>query len=272
MITKKDYEVDLKQFRAFIRKNPLVLDNYVYALVDPRRGREQVFYVGKGQTDRMFKHILESFSVNQNNTPNYIGKKLERIQMIHNAGEKVKMYILHYGLTSEHALIVESVLIDVFQNFKEIDTQAIGDLTNSIHGFDSRRGFCDVKSLYKNSEVTEKVKILPGEKVLLIKIAGTESEDNEILERVRKHWRINPDRADKADYIAACRNGVIIGLYKNKSKWQPSLATEDHNNEGRYYFEGIPVEDPTIRERYIGRFVDIPHGARYPVMYLGGWK
>ena len=62
MITKKDYEADLRKFRDFCRKNPFLIGCYVYVLVDPRGEREQVFYVGKGTNDRMFQHVLESFN------------------------------------------------------------------------------------------------------------------------------------------------------------------------------------------------------------------
>ena len=35
MITKKDYEADLRKFRDFCRKNPFLIGCYVYVLVDP---------------------------------------------------------------------------------------------------------------------------------------------------------------------------------------------------------------------------------------------
>ena len=134
MITKKDYEADLRKFRDFCRKNPFLIGCYVYVLVDPRGEREQVFYVGKGTNDRMFQHVLESFKKSSISSEKGWGEKLDRIYDIHKAGKKVKMYILHYGLTDEHAFIVESVLIDVFRNFQSIDSNAIGgDSAIRIH-------------------------------------------------------------------------------------------------------------------------------------------
>ena len=272
MITKDSYEGELKKFRKYCRKHPNELGCYVYALADPTKGKEQVFYVGKGQKERMFNHILSSFKHKELSEEQLVGEKLERIQRVHNFGHKVKMYILHYGLTNEHAFIVESVLIDVFSNFKVIDDQAIGDLTNGIYGFNHRRGFCDVDTLCNNANVREKIHVLPEEKILVIKISGTESSDADILERVRKSWRINPERANKATYIAACRNGVIIGLYTNSSGWLPVQLIESQNDEGRFYFEGASVTDKSVLERYINRIVEIPKGARYPILYVGGWK
>jgi len=92
------------------------------------------------------------------------------------------------------------------------------------------------------------------------------------LERVRKHWRINPDCANKATYVAACRNGVVIGLYINKSGWIQVQNPENPNDEGRYYFEGTPVNDVSVLDRYINHYIEISRGARYPIMYVGGWK
>lgn len=106
MITKDSYEGELKKFRKYCRKHPNELGCYVYALADPTKGKEQVFYVGKGQKERMFNH--------------------------------------------------------------------------------HRRGFCDVDTLCNNANVREKIHVLPEEKILVIKISGTESSDADILERVRK--------------------------------------------------------------------------------------
>lgn len=271
-ISKNSYEKELKIFRKYMRSHSLDLGCYVYALVDPTAGKKQVFYVGKGQKERMFSHVFESFATKNIVDEKLIGEKIERIRNIHKSGHKVEMYILHYGLTNEHAFIVESVLIDVFANFKEIDVQAFGELTNAINGFDHRKGFCSIETLSKMADATEEIKVLPNEKILVIKISGTETKDDEILERVRKHWKINPQRANKATYIAACRNGVVIGLYVNKSGWLQVHNPTNPNDEGRYYFEGIPVSDKSVLQRYMNRLVAIPKGARYPIMYVGGWS
>ena len=259
-------------FRKFIRSHSSELGCYVYALVDPSAGRKQVFYVGKGQKERMFSHVFESFATKDFVDEKLFGEKLERIKKIHESGYKVEMYILHYGLTNEHAFIVESVLIDVFSNFREIDVQAFGELTNAINGFDHRKGFCSIESLSKSADAKEEIKVLPNEKILVIKISGTEIKDSQILERVRKHWRINPQRANKATYIAACRNGVVIGLYINESGWLQVQNPTNPNDRGRYYFEGAPVLDKSVLERFINRLVVIPKGARYPIIYIGGWS
>ncbi len=271
-ITKNSYKEELKLFRKYIRSHYSELGCYVYALVDPSAGKKQVFYVGKGQKERMFSHVFESFATMGFVEEKLIGEKLDRIRKIHESGNKVEMYILHYGLTNEHAFIVESVLIDVFSNFREIDVQAFGELTNALNGFDHRKGFCSIETLSKSANAKEEIKVLPNEKLLVIKISGTETNDNEILERVRKYWRINPQRADKATYIAACRNGVVIGLYVNKSGWLQVQNPTNPNDEGRYYFEGTPVSDESVLQRFINRLVLIPKGARYPIMYIGRWS
>ena len=270
-IKKESYKDEHMKLRSFIKTHPSLLGCYVYALVDPTTQGRQVFYVGKGQNERMFSHIYEAFSKTDIDNEENIGKKLERIQKIHNAGQKVEMYILHYGLTNEHALIVESVLIDVFSNFKEIDMGAFGELANGMRGFDSNKGFCSIDSLIYQSKASKEIKVLPSEKILAIKISGTETNKYDILERTRKYWKVNPNRANNATYIAACRNGVVIGLYINKSGW---IKVEDSNSKvnGRFYFEGEPVTDSSVLNRYLNHYIEFPRGARYPIMYIGGWK
>ena len=48
MITKKNYEQEINALKDFIKKNNDVLGYYVYALIDPRNSRKQIFYIGKG--------------------------------------------------------------------------------------------------------------------------------------------------------------------------------------------------------------------------------
>ena len=90
MITKDSYEGELKKFRKYCRKHPNELGCYVYALADPTKGKEQVFYVGKGQKERMFNHILSSFKHKELSEEQLVGEKLERIQRVHNFGHKVE--------------------------------------------------------------------------------------------------------------------------------------------------------------------------------------
>lgn len=265
-ITKDNYESELKELREFIKSNPDALRCYVYAMIDPRDNK--VFYIGKGQRTRVMDHVFEALKLPKDpNAPINVHNKLDLIRAIHNSGNKVNMYILHWGMTDEHALIVESVLIDVFQNLDRINTQEMNDLTNAMKGFDARRGFTSIGEL-KNALLKEPAKPLQGEKVLVIRINETSNDDVKIYQRVRRAWKLNPEKANEATYIAACRNGVIVGLYVNVSGWQP--VKEDIESR-RYEFEGHPVTNMSVRERYINKVVDFKKGASNPISYYFGW-
>ena len=272
-ITKQSYQKDLEDFKNIAKDNDVELKYYVYALADPRGEKEQVFYVGKGKGTRMYAHIMEAFS-KENLSNNDLSEKVDIIQQIHKSGHKVEMYIVHFGLSEEAALLVESVMIDVFNNFKSIDTQSIRDLTTKQSGVDSRHGFCNITTLIRTLKATEPICVQGDEKVLVLKIVEPLTEDNEIYERVRKYWRVNLERANKMTYVAACNNGVIIGLYQPKQSengkhggWRRFDNPGDRNHK-RCYFEGESVKDEEVRCRYIDHIIETKKGASNPVRYI----
>ena len=119
---------------------------YVYILVDPRGNVP--FYVGKGSGNRVYSHVN---SVLKNGpTPGdpkeaYIDSILKR-----STDDEVIHYIVRYGLTPEHALLIESVLIDIFNHKLNINLNSSGTLTNIYGGFYSDNvcesiGFCYAK-------------------------------------------------------------------------------------------------------------------------------
>lgn len=244
------------------------LGHYVYALIDPRGN--SIFYIGKGQRTRMLDHVVEALSSPVPTVEEGDSEKIAKIKDIHAAGMKVGLQILHYGLTSEHAFIVESVLIDVFANLEGISVENLGELTNAVNGWDCAHGVCSIGELHDKMQGQPQLSVDNGDRLLLIRINDVEgSSDKAIYERVRRAWVLNPCRADKADYVAACLHGVVVGLYENQSGWRPDPKSPAATN--RYCFAGVPVADPAVRERYIQHRVRIPRGASNPVMYIGSW-
>jgi len=71
---------------------------YVYLLTDPRNG--QLFYVGKGNGNRVFAHVSEAIH-NPRETD-----KIERIRRIRRSGREVRYDILRHGLTEKEAFEV----------------------------------------------------------------------------------------------------------------------------------------------------------------------
>lgn len=78
---------------------------YVYALIDPRDN--EIFYVGKGQAERLKSHVKNVISGIE---PNIL--KEERIRKIINSGRCVVEKILIEGISEDSALRLERQLID----------------------------------------------------------------------------------------------------------------------------------------------------------------
>lgn len=99
--------------------------HYVYVLIDPRD--EKIFYVGKGQDDRLFQHAKE---VSRGAEETAKQKKILEIQV---SGNEVQQVVVGRFDTPEEALGVESVLIHW--------VYGIANLTNiaSGHGVDNIR-------------------------------------------------------------------------------------------------------------------------------------
>src|ERR1700691_5861337 len=86
--------------------------NYVYTLADPPSGK--VFYVGKGQGNRVFAHAQEALPIQAQRT------SWSGIRRIKASGAAVQYMIVRHGMTASAALEVESALID-FIGLSDLD-------------------------------------------------------------------------------------------------------------------------------------------------------
>ncbi|MBP3229002.1 MAG: GIY-YIG nuclease family protein [Bacteroidaceae bacterium] len=261
------YKTDREHLKNFIKKYPDRLQHYVYALVDPRN--DEVFYIGKGQKLRAFDHIFDADKA-PGSVLNGNENKLGRIREIHKARRKVKIFLIHYGLTNEHALLIESALIDVFRNFSLTGVNQPTSLTNTKSGYDNKRGLTSVDALHCLMQANwvvqpAVVKLNRRERVVVITINGTSMDIDEIRLRVERCWGLDLQRAQGADYVAAYRNGIIVGLFRNVSGWR---LEEDTADGGCFTFEAEAVEEKAILRRFLGRTLDIPYEEQAPIMYL----
>lgn len=94
---------------------------YVYRLIDPRDGC--TFYVGKETGNRIFQHVAEASGL-----PDRASLKLERIREIESSCNVVHYVIHRHGLSDSQALLVESVLIDTYE---ELSNAQLGHGTHS---------------------------------------------------------------------------------------------------------------------------------------------
>lgn len=235
------------------------LGHYVYRLIDPRNG--QTFYVGKGQGDRIFHHINEQIPPREateeerSETDETRSTKLETIQAIKKAN-LLPIHVVHrHGMEKKEAFEVEAALIDVFYP----------TLTNEIRGHGIEYGPAHVKELDKR--YTRKVMCPDSQhKLLYIKTSHARwTETGSLYEAVRSAWKLSPQHAEEADYVLAIASSVCHGVFM-VARWKRSPEPN------RWEFEGEPVNDKSIVERYVNKLIPEDkrkRGMASPVLY--GW-
>lgn len=257
----------------FSSKTVDVIGYYVYVLVDPLNNIP--FYVGKGAGNRVFSHVnsvLKNGPTQGNAKEAYIDGILKRSK-----DNEVIHYIVRYGLTPEHALLIESVLIDIFNHKLNINLSSSNGLTNIYGGFYSDNGCVTVEDLEK-SIVGKKAQFDKTKKYLAININFLPTGPNAdamIYQKVRWCWVLDPNRANQADYILATHGAVIVGVYKlDVNGWQPVPNQPTSAAKKRYFFDQDMSVNLTLeRKSLIGcRLSNRPRGAQNPVWYVQGWK
>lgn len=232
------------------------LGYYVYRLIDPRNG--QTFYVGKGKGNRVFDHaraaIDLSFAAADKEADDAESLKIKQIRGIINDGLQVIHVIQRYGMSENEAFEVEAALIDVF----------LPTLTNIQSGHASERG---VNSAYVIDQNLKRIEFEDRSDIsyCMIKIRQetVDERNGDIYEAVRKHWRVNLERAESTDYVLAVIDGVVKEVYGN-CKWYASPEIP-----GRYMFDGETAPEE-IKEYFIDKRIPQKYrkkGNASPVLY-----
>lgn len=221
------------------------LQHYVYRLIDPRDN--STFYVGMGQGDRVFQHALAADKIGSSEefAEDRINLKLERINAIKRDGYEVSVVVHRHGLTKETAFEVEAALIDAYD---DLSNQQIGHAS-------STRGLMtadDIERLYALPALSE----CDDLSLLLINVNNVENDRGKarLYDQVRFCWRLNINRARKADFVLAVERGVVLGAFVAKV-WM--RATRENFPEfgndvpERWGFVGEPAPD-SIWQRLVG--------------------
>ena len=234
------------------------IGSYVYRLVDPRDGK--TFYIGKGTGNRVFEHVAEAASLSDR-----ASLKLDRIREIEASGNKVRYIIHRHGLSDEQALIVESALIDAYE-----------DLSNAQlgHGAYSRGMMTvgEVIGLYDRGAAEIDV---PAVLLNLNRQFDRALTDEQLYERTRGFWVMNPDKHRNVKYAMAVAYGVIREVYRIES-WERLPVGEivesdlrrvdesERRSTIRCAFVGSVATD--IRERFI--YKSLPDRSQNPVRWV----
>jgi len=201
------------------------LGYYVYTLTDPFDGF--VFYVGKGQGNRVFAHVNDALETETSSD------KLDRIRQIIRGGEKPIHSIIRHGMDEQTAFEVEAALIDAY-GFK--------DLHNEVLGHGSDRGISSAREL-EIKYAAEPVII--EDPVFLGFVTGYDPEltkDEDLFRDTSYCWKVNPSK-HKAKYAFAVHRMIIREVYVIET-W-----LRDPMNK-RWYFEGYPAPED-VRQKYL---------------------
>lgn len=230
------------------------LNYYVYRLIDPRNG--ETFYIGKGNCNRIFHHL--KCAISNDDEDEILDLKFKRIREIKNSGLEVIHIIHRHGLDSTTAFHVEASLIDAFPGTTNISG---GHYSNDIGPMNAY----EILTRYKaESAIFE-------HKVIMININRTVN-NRDTYDAVRFAWKLNVERAKKAEYVLAVEKGLIVGTYRaldwKLARKQYFPEFENHTNK-RYGFIGEEA-GKEINEMYIRKRVPDEYrkkGASNPIKY-----
>ena len=228
------------------------LKYYVYRLIDPRNG--ETFYVGKGTGNRVFQHAQGKYD----NKSDKISEKIFRINKIKVSGFDVAHVIHRHGLDSKTAYEVEAALLDAYPGTTNLSGGHLSGERGVMHA----------------EEVIEKFKAEIADfkhRMVAITINRTAME-HDIYEAVRFCWKMDKTRANKAEFVLAVVNGLIVGVFK-PNKWMNATPENFPGTtlvNGRIGFEGVEATEK-ISNLYMRKILPKEYrkkGAANPVKYI----
>lgn len=234
------------------------LQFYVYCLVDPRDNK--IFYIGKGHGNRVFQHADNALTSNDENL------KLDTIRNIISSGLNVKHYIIRHKLSEDAAYLLESTLIDMltYKNFNL--TSILTNIQAGHHQWDEGiKSAEEINALYD----CQPFEVFGHDRLLIVKLNKTYDNKStkriyqreNMYEKARKYWKLNPVKAKNADYVLAVYKGVVRAVYKPQ-KWYPVTMPELYSGT-RYAFDGVEVPDSPYLNKDISEYIKGMSPVRY---------
>ncbi|MBK5119202.1 hypothetical protein IQ288_04835 [Burkholderia sp. R-69980] len=241
----------MSRIKTFPQSVAEAIQFYVYRLIDPRNG--ETFYVGKGRDNRVFQHIRAEKAIEDDAVAN----KVKRIREIKLAGFDVGHVIHRHGMDEKTALEVEAALLDAYPGLTNVAGGVGSSATGVMHADEIL-----VRYLAEAASIKHRL--------LLINVNKTALRED-LYTAVSFAWKVDPKRAHRAEYVLACRQGLIVGAFV-AAEWLRAISknfpTRDEEPD-RYGFRGSPA--PVEIERlYVGKRVPDEYrkrGAANPIRY-----
>jgi len=235
------------------------LKYYVYIYSHPITNK--IFYVGKGEGNRVFDHLKDKED----------NEKVKIINELKEQGLSPKIEILIHGLQNEDiAFKVETAVIDLL---------GVDNLTNIQNGHGSekigRMSIKQIKSIYNKEDANI------TEPVVMIKLTNhfkNQMSDLELYEATRSCWQVNTNKKPiKPKYALSIHNDIIQEVYEIAG-WHKAGSTffstrkdiyDDDNCHNRREFVG-KIANEEIRKKYKFKSVKqyYKKGNANPIQYL----
>lgn len=209
---------------------------YVYSLAD---ANNKIFYIGKGQGNRVFNHFYPS---NSNDNDDFKVKNVA-------SPNDVKITILRHGLTESEAFAVEATLIDYIN---------IDNLQNKVRGQGSDKGVINVNDLIIKYAV-EPLEF--SEPAILIILNELFIDEEDLYKRTRGDWVIG-QRKDNIKFVFSVYNSIVRQVYEVE-KWE---FAEGHQTN-RWRFIGKKADN---FQHLVGKSVKkfLTQGSQNPIRYI----
>lgn len=239
------------------------LGHYVYCLVDPRDNK--IFYIGKGQGNRVFAHTNDSLNENAESL------KLETIRNIRQLGFDVAHYIIRHRLTEEEAFMLESTLID-FLTYPQFNLKSV--LTNIASGHhqwdEGIKTVDDIQTIYD----CQPIEIRDDEGILLVSLNRSYNQAKadgvyqrlNIFEATRKYWSIGKERPETIKYVLGVYRGIVRSVVRVSGyRWTEEADDGTIFPKPRCCFDGQLVEDSPYLNKDVTAY---PFGSGSAIRYI----
>lgn len=248
------------EFSAAVQK---ALGHYVYCLVDPRDNK--IFYIGKGQGNRVFAHASDSLNEDLESL------KLETIRNIRHSGFDVAHYIIRHRLTEEEAFMLESTLID-FLTYPQFNLKSV--LTNIVSGHhqwdEGIKTVDDIQTIYD----CQPIEIRDDEGILLVSLNRSYNQAKadgvyqrlNIFEATRKYWSIGKKRPEAIKYVLGVYHGIVRSVVRISGyRWTEKADDGTIFPKPRCCFDGQLVEDSPYLNKDVSAY---PFGSGGAIRYI----
>jgi uncharacterized protein len=222
----------MNTFRSFDSDIAKALGEYVYVLRDPRD--RKVFYVGKGNGDRLFQHFKEADEAKLSQRP--WAAKLRRIVEIWEADEDVDWFIVRrnlgalVGSNPLTAFDVEGAIIDV------LEISQNGLALNDIAGKGSKSsGILTSNDIFALAAKDVGPSYM-YELVFVFPIQNALAQGRSVYDATRGWWSVSQDLQSRQKALAV---GIANGLSKEVYSvdcWRPASAI------GKFEFNGTHIQ------------------------------